>query len=75
MAKVFINIKQTFHKKAIIDLQPGDTDDMILNKINTYISQNNGSAAVIDQGGEITFEHIINETPTKADEAVFECID
>lgn len=75
MAKVFIDIKQTFHKRAIIDVNPSDTEADILNKIQTYAARNGGTATVIDQGGEITFEHIMNEAPTKADEQTYECID
>lgn len=68
MAKVFIDVKQTFHKRIIMDIHPGETEAEITNRIANQIP------ALVKSNPEITFEYV-NQMPTPSDIQTYECID
>lgn len=71
--KYVINIVQTYHKKAIIDIPDFESKENTMLRIREYIENNGGYDTVIDQGGDVDFVYT-NERPTPENEQIYECI-
>lgn len=76
MAKKFINITQTYHVTAIMDIDEKETYEDIQKRILEYINNAGGPESIIVCGGEIKHEILDrSRKPNKEDEENFECID